>query len=76
MSFRHLKPGDTACRLFCGDQKQYWKVIGIREDLNLVEIGLGWTFDRDTGIEVDEDCPSVGSISRLIPIDRDDLKSG
>jgi hypothetical protein len=60
--FRHLKVGDIATRSFCGLQQ--WKVTGVSD--TLVTIGMGWTFDRDTGIEVDEDCPSISSCSKLV----------
>jgi len=60
--FKHLKVGDIATRNFCGIVEQ-WKVTAV--DDKLVTIGMGWTFDRETGREVDEDCPSVNGCSHL-----------
>ncbi len=49
--FKHLKVGDRVIRSFAG-RKQPWKVTAVSE--TLVTVGMGWTFDRETGMEEDE----------------------
>ena len=63
--FKHLKVGDSAIRSFCGIIRT-WRVTEVEG--RLVTIGLGWTFCRNCGYEVDKDlnwsCVRTGS--RLI----------
>lgn len=49
--FKHLKVGDYATRNFCGIIHT-WLVTDVTPDL--ITIGMGWTFDPETGAEVDE----------------------
>lgn len=51
--FKHLKVGNIAVRNFCG-RLQSWKVTEVTDEL--ITIGMGWTFDPQTGWEVDDDC--------------------
>lgn len=48
--FKHLKVGDIATRDLCGIVED-WKVTEVTD--TLVIIGMGWSFDRETGVEED-----------------------
>lgn len=61
--FKHLKVGDKAIRYFASRYEE-WLVTDVSE--TLVTIGMGWTFDRISGIEFDPDCPSISSCSWLV----------
>lgn len=50
--FKHVKVGDRATRNFAGI-RQTWDVTKVEDDL--ITIGMGWTFDVQTGWEVDVD---------------------
>lgn len=50
--FKHVKVEDVVTRVFCGMEQQ-WKVTSVTDEL--IVIGLGWSFDRETGVEEDED---------------------
>ncbi len=60
--FKHIKVGDVVTRNFFGGL-QHLRVTAVSEEL--ITAGMGWTFDRETGREVDEDCPSVSGCSYL-----------
>lgn len=66
-TFRDIKVGDIAIRNFV-NELQEWGVTEVTD--TQITIGMGWTFNRDTGIEEDEDCPSIGQISRLVDFRR------
>lgn len=51
MSFMDVKVGDTVTRVFCGIERE-WKVTSVTD--KLIVIGMGWSFDRETGWEEDE----------------------
>lgn len=51
--FTHIEVGDTVKRMLAGKIPMDLKVTEITEDL--IVTGGGWTFDRRTGAEVDED---------------------
>lgn len=53
MTFYHVKPGDKVKRLLAGVVPMTLTVAEVTEKL-IVTKG-GWTFDRETGIEEDED---------------------
>jgi hypothetical protein len=65
MKIDKVKVGDVAVRQFC-DDLQFWNVTEVTD--THITIGLGWTFRRDTGIEEDEECPSVSTISYILRI--------
>lgn len=50
--FKDVQIGDEAIRNFAGIL-QGWRVTCV--DGDLITIGMGWTFDKETGWEVDED---------------------
>ena len=52
MSFAHLKVGDSVTRMLGGVAPMHMKVTEVTEDL--IVCGA-WTFDRATGVEIDED---------------------
>lgn len=52
-SFRDVKVGDTVTRNFAGIIQE-WKVTEVTD--RLIICGMGWSFDRETGWEEDEDC--------------------
>jgi hypothetical protein len=49
--FEHVKPGDVVTRMLAGTIPMKLKVQSVTDTL----IDCGWTFDRKTGAEVDED---------------------
>jgi hypothetical protein len=50
--FKHVKVGDIVTRLFAG--KHYrMRVTDVSE--TLITAGMGWQFDRETGVEEDAD---------------------
>lgn len=58
-AFTHLKAGDKVTRMLAGTVPMRMKVLKIDDTLihcGAVNSGIsGWTFDRATGAEVDED---------------------
>lgn len=73
MSFEHIKVGDAVCREFCG--RQLMKVTAVDEEL--ITAGMGWTFRRTDGREVDPDVPSITGCSRLVELnDKEKQKIG
>lgn len=60
--FNHIIIGDTVTRNFCG-MIQKWIVSEVTD--KLIVCGLGWSFCRNCGAEVDEDmnwnCTKTGS---------------
>lgn len=52
MSFRDIKPGDVVTRLIGGVMPMELTVTAVDE--RLIHCGP-WTFDRETGAEVDEE---------------------
>ncbi len=63
MNFRHIKVGDFVTRNFCG-MKTILQVTSVSD--TLITAGMGWTFNRETGLEEDIDCPSISRCSHLI----------
>ena len=53
MSFAYLKPGDKIVRLIAGSVPM--TMVVDRIESNLIHMHGGWTFDVNTGAEVDED---------------------
>lgn len=51
MNFEHVKPGDTVTRMLAGAVAMQLKVQAVTDTI----IDCGWTFDRKTGAEIDED---------------------
>lgn len=51
--FMHVKVGDTVTRVLFGIVKREWKVTSVTD--KLIVIGMGWSFDRETGWEEDEE---------------------
>lgn len=51
VTFEDIKAGDTVTRMLAGEIPMQLNVQSITDDL----IDCGWTFDRKTGIEVDDD---------------------
>jgi hypothetical protein len=49
--FEHIKPGDRVTRMLGGTIPQELIVQNVTDTI----IDCGWTFDRKTGAEVDED---------------------
>ena len=62
--FRFFKVGDKAWRRFAGPL-QCWAVTEVNVTDNTVTLGLGWSFCRNCGAEIDEDlgwdCKYTGS---------------
>jgi hypothetical protein len=52
MTFHYIKPGDTVIRILGGVLPMPMQVTVV--DDTLIHCG-GWTFDRETGAEVDHD---------------------
>ncbi len=50
-SLQEIKPGDTVTRWLAGTIPMDLRVQSVTDDI----IDCGWTFDRKTGAEVDED---------------------
>ena len=67
-----IKVGDVAERMLAFTMPDYHKVTDVSNDL--ITIGMGWTFDRNTGIEIDKDIPvSVSYIRRVLTEDQINL---
>jgi hypothetical protein len=49
--FEHVKPGDVVTRMLGGEIPMKLKVQTVTDTI----IDCGWTFDRKTGAEIDED---------------------
>jgi len=58
-SFRHIKKEDTIFRMLAGCIPMKLRVSKI--DDSLIHAVGGWTFNRDTGVEIDEFIPSIVS---------------
>ncbi len=56
--FSHIKVGDTVTRMLAGKIPMELKVTDVTD----IAIICGWwTFDRKTGVEIDDDIPVVVS---------------
>ena len=51
--FKNVKVGDIVTRNLCGILMEM-RVTKV--DDKLITAGMGWTFDRETGAEIDDDC--------------------
>ena len=62
-NFRHFKKGDKVRRMLVGEIPSDLTITEVKDDLIICG---SWQFDRDTGIEVDDDisCP----VSHLVVI--------
>ena len=55
-SFRHVQAGDTVLRLLAGVIPMELLVTAVDDQLIWCgPVNSGWAFDRDTGVEVDEE---------------------
>jgi hypothetical protein len=57
-NFRHVKVGDTVTRMLAGQIPMKLGVTKVDDDLiycGFADPEQAWTFDRDTGAEVDDD---------------------
>lgn len=60
--FRHIQPGDTVTRMLCMTIPMQLKVTRVTDQT--IECGP-WTFDRDTGHEIDDDIPGLVSVLKV-----------
>jgi hypothetical protein len=67
-----IKVGDVVERMLAFRLPNYWQVTEVTDDF--ITIGLGWTFDRNTGLEVDEDISvTVSYLRRILTKDQIEL---
>lgn len=70
MRFGHIKEGDKIVRLLSGLVPMTMTVE--RVDDILIHCAGGWTFDRETGVEVDDDLrwgPDYGQTGSFLTLD-------
>ena len=61
--YNSIKPGDVIERMLAFCIPMYLVVQSVTDEI----IDCGWTFDRDTGVEIDEDIPTtVSYISKVL----------
>jgi len=61
--YNSIKPGDVIERMLGFTIPCYLVVQSVTNDI----VDAGWTFDRNTGLEVDEDIPTtVSYISKIL----------
>ena len=61
--YRAIKPGDVIERMLAFTIPMYLNVQTVDEKI----IDCGWIFDRNTGLEIDEDIPvTVSYISKVL----------
>jgi len=61
--YNNIKVGDVIERMLGFAIPMYLNVVAVTEDV----IDCGWTFNRHTGIEIDEDIPvAVSYISKVL----------
>ncbi len=61
-TIRAIKIGDVIERMLGFAIPVYLNVVDVTENI----IDCGWTFDRNTGLEVDEDIPTTVSYIRRV----------
>lgn len=61
--YNAIKPGDVIERMLAFCIPMYLIVQSVTDEI----IDCGWTFNRDTGVEIDEDIPTtVSYISKVL----------
>ena len=68
--YQAIKPGDVIERMLAFCIPMYSNVQKVEDNI----IDAGWTFDRNTGLEIDEDIPlSVSYIRRVLTEEQKEL---
>lgn len=68
--YQAIKPGDVIERMLAFCIPMYLNVQKVEDGI----IDAGWTFDRNTGLEIDEDIPlSVSYIRRVLTEEQKEL---
>lgn len=60
--YQAIKPGDVIERMLAFCIPMYLNVQKVEDNI----IDAGWTFDRNTGLEIDEDIPQTVSYIRRV----------
>ena len=68
--YQAIKPGDVIERMLAFCIPMYLNVQKVEDNI----IDAGWTFDRNTGLEIDEDIPlTVSYIRRVLTEEQKEL---
>lgn len=68
--YNSIKPGDVIERMLAFAIPMYLEVQSVKNGI----IDAGWTFDANTGLEIDEDIPSTVSYISKILTEEEKLK--